>query len=63
MELELGVASSNRAALPHCGTFQSGSSTLVAPLMARRERRLWECRNKGSVNWWGSTKRALGRVR
>ena len=63
LELELGVASSNRAALPHCATFQSGSSRSVAPLMARRERRLWECRKRGSVNWWGSRKRGLGRVR
>lgn len=62
----LGVdagASSNRAALPHCGITQSGASRSVAPDRLCRARRFLEARKRGSVNWCLSMKRVEGRVR
>lgn len=58
-----GTASSNNAALPHCGTTQSGASRSVAPARLCSFTRLWEVRNKGSVNWYLSMKSGEGSVR
>ena len=44
----VGVASSNSAALPHCGITQSGASRSVSPETARKPFRLCEPKNKGS---------------
>ena len=58
-----GDASSKSAALPHCGTTQSGASRSVAPAILRRATRFLEARKRGSENWYLSMKIAEGSVR
>lgn len=59
------MASSNSQFEPQLGTTQSGASRSVSPATARRETRLWDCRNSGSVveSWYLSPNMEDGRVR